>query len=236
MSYLSITFTVLFYLATLILMIGLAFKIRQYWITPAPLKIPTTPAPLTQRGVVYRMAREIFIFESLFKANKWIWLFGVLFHFGMLLAVLRHLQYFTQDAWSWVIFIQPFGKYAAIAMLIGLSGLLLRRIVVDRIRYISSPSDYLMLILFIGITLTGTLMTVVGYVDVITLNDFFLGLMRFDPQNLPPNTPMLIAHLSLVIVLMLIFPFSKLLHAPAVFFSPTRNQADDSREKRHVAR
>jgi nitrate reductase gamma subunit len=42
-------------------------------------------------------------------------------------------------------------------------------------------------------------------------------------------------HLALVLVLMLIFPFSKLLHAPGVFFSPSRNQADDPREARHLA-
>jgi len=141
MSFLSITFIVLFYAATLILVAGLAFKIHQYWTTPAPLHIPITPAAVTQRGVFYRMAREVLLFESLFKANKWIWFFGFLFHFGMLLAVLRHLQYFTEPVWSWVIFIQPLGKYAAIAMLVGLMGLLIRRIAVDRIRYISSPSD-----------------------------------------------------------------------------------------------
>ena len=36
-------------------------------------------------------------------------------------------------------------------------------------------------------------------------------------------------------LLMLIFPFSKLLHAPGVFFSPTRNQVDNARERRHLA-
>ena len=41
--------------------------------------------------------------------------------------------------------------------------------------------------------------------------------------------------LLLVALLMIIFPFSKLLHAPGVFFSPTRNQADNPREKRHLA-
>ena len=33
---------------------------------------------------------------------------------------------------------------------------------------------------------------------------------------------------------MIIFPFSKLLHAPGVFFSPTRNQVDNPREQRHL--
>jgi hypothetical protein len=38
-----------------------------------------------------------------------------------------------------------------------------------------------------------------------------------------------------VAILMIIFPISKLLHAPGVFFSPTRNQMDNSRERRHIA-
>ena len=42
-------------------------------------------------------------------------------------------------------------------------------------------------------------------------------------------------HLFLVAVLMIVFPLSKLLHAPGVFFSPTRNQVDNPREKRHIA-
>ena len=42
-------------------------------------------------------------------------------------------------------------------------------------------------------------------------------------------------HLLLVVALMLVFPFSKLLHAPGVFFSPTRNQVDNPRERRHLS-
>ena len=50
--------------------------------TPAPLKIPTTPAPTTTGGVVLRMFREVVFFESLFKSNKWIWLFGWTLSYG----------------------------------------------------------------------------------------------------------------------------------------------------------
>jgi nitrate reductase gamma subunit len=42
-------------------------------------------------------------------------------------------------------------------------------------------------------------------------------------------------HLALVALLMILFPFSKLLHVPGIFFSPTRNQVDNPREKRHLA-
>jgi nitrate reductase gamma subunit len=51
-----------------------------------------------------------------------------------------------------------------------------------------------------------------------------------------PADPLLLLHLLLVAALMIIFPFSKLLHAPGLFFSPSRNQADNPREKRHIAK
>lgn len=224
----------MFYIATLLLVVGLAYKIFDYSRTPAPLKIPTTPAPTTQTGVVYRMAKEVVLFESLFKSNKWIWVFGWLFHFGLLLVLLRHLRYFTEPVWFWVDIIQPFGKYASFMMVIGLVGLLARRYLVDRVRYISTPSDVLMLVLLIAIGVTGMLMTFVVHTDIVALKAFFLGLMYLDVQPVPQD-PILLIHLALVALLMAIFPISKLLHAPGVFFSPTRNQADNPREHRHVA-
>jgi nitrate reductase gamma subunit len=227
-------YTGLFYVATVILIVGLALRIKKYAQTPAPLKIPTMPAPLTETGVAMRMAREVVFFESLFKSNKWIWIFGYLFHFGMLLVLLRHLRYFTEPVWFWVNWIQPFGKYAAFAMLAGLLGLWARRFLVDRIRYISTPSDHLMLALLVGIAMSGLGMTYLAHTDIVAVKGFFLGLMRFSPQPLPSD-PLLLVHLGLVATLMIIFPVSKLLHAPGVFFSPTRNQVDNARERRHLA-
>lgn len=59
MTLLTIFYTVLFYFATGVFVIGLAVKIRSYAKTPAPLKIATTPAPVTTGGVSLRMAREV---------------------------------------------------------------------------------------------------------------------------------------------------------------------------------
>ncbi len=230
----SMLFALLFYFAFLVFALGLGYRIYGYAKTPQPLKIPTTPAPITSGGVVLRMAREIFLFESLFKSNLWIWLFGALFHAGLALVLLRHLRYFTEPVWSWVALLQPFGIYAGFPMVIGLAALWARRFLVDRIRYISTPSDHLMLVLLIAIGLSGLSMKWVAHTDIISTKAFFLGLMRFDLQPLPASA-LLYVHLGLVATLMLIFPFSKLLHAPGVFFSPSRNQADNPREQRHLA-
>jgi nitrate reductase gamma subunit len=234
MSVLTVIFALLFYTATVILVAGLVAKIRQYARTPAPLKIPTTPAPTTRGGVVARLFREVVFFESLFKGSKWSWLFGWLFHFGLFIVLVRHLRYFTEPIWFVAALVQDIGVYMGFVMLLGLLGLLARRSLVDRLRYISAPSDYLMLVLLIAIGGSGLLMKYVARTDIVGVKAFFLGLMRFDWQPLPADAVLLI-HLALVAALMIIFPFSKLLHAPGLFFSPTRNQADDPRERRHIA-
>jgi len=231
---LSTLYAVLFYVATVLLLVGTGLKIRKYARTPAPLKIPTTPAPTTRRGVWLRMFREVVFFESLFKSNKWIWVFGWMFHLGLALVLIRHLRYFTQPVWFWVRWEQPFGIYASFALVLGLAGLWARRFLVERIRYISSPSDHLMLALLLAIALSGMSMKFVSGTDIIGVKIFFLGLLRFQISALP-NSPALLIHLGLVATLMIIFPISKLLHVPGVFFSPTRNQVDDPREHRHLA-
>jgi nitrate reductase gamma subunit len=234
MSILTIAYAALFYIATAVLVVGVALKIRRYAGTPAPLKIPTTPAPTTTRGVALRLTREVVFFESLFKASKWTWLFGWLFHAALLLVLLRHLRYFQQPVWTPIVWVQAFGMYAGFAMVLGLAGLWARRFLVDRVRYISTPSDHLHLALLLAIGLSGLGMRFVAPTDIVAVKAFMLGLMRFDLQPLPTD-PALLLHLTLVALLMLIFPISKLLHAPGLFFSPTRNQADTSREVRHLA-
>jgi nitrate reductase gamma subunit len=115
-----------------------------------------------------------------------------------------------------------------------LGGLWGRRLFVERIRYISTPSDHLMLLLLIGIAASGLMMKFAVHTDVIAVKGYFLGLMHLNIQMLPADL-LLFVHLSLVISLLVVFPFSKLLHAPGVFFSPTRNQKDNPREQRHLS-
>ncbi len=224
-----------FYIATIVLIVGVVMKVIRYARVPSPLVIPTTPAPVTRGGVVLRMAREVTVFESLFKSNIWTWVLGILFHYGMLIALLRHLRYFTDPVWGWVTLIQWMGVYAGFAMLAGLAGLFIRRVFVDRVRYISSPSDYLILALLFMIAFSGMMMKYVSHTDIVAVKEFIRGVMTFHWSPMPTDVPLLI-HFTLVITLMIIFPISKMIHAPGVFFSPTRNMVDNPREVRHVAK
>ena len=231
---LSVVFAILFYASALLLVAGVTRKIAIYARTPAPLKIPTTPAPRTKAGVVWRMTKEVTVFQSLFKSNKWTWMFGWVFHVALALVLFRHLRYFQEPVWTIVALIQPFGKYAAFGMLFGLAGLWARRFLVDRVRYISSLSDHLMLALLIAIGLSGLGIKYLAHTDIVAVKAYMLGLMYFDLQPLPADIFVLL-HFSLIITLMVIFPISKLLHVPGLFFMPTRNQVDNAREVRHTA-
>jgi nitrate reductase gamma subunit len=185
----------------------------------------------------------VVLFESLFKSNKWIWVFGYMFHAALALVVLRHLRYFIDPTWFWVPdimwlgleLVQPFGMYAGFAMLAALLALWARRFLVPRVRYVSDFSDHLMLVLLILIGVSGLGMKFINHTDIVSVKTFFIGLMTFNFQPLPADPPLLV-HLALVAALMIVFPFSKLLHAPGLFFSPSRNQADNVREKRYVPR
>lgn len=239
MSALSILYVILFYVAMITLVAGITNKLLQYKRVPAPLKIAVTPAPMTKPGVVYRFFTEVVLFNSLFRATKWTWIFGFMFHASLLLAFFRHLRYvISPDSIFWPLVnnmvVQSFGHYAGFAMVLGLLGLLGRRIFVDRVRYISSPSDYLMLLLILGIAGTGLAIVYVAHTDIVQLKAFIMGLFFFDWQELPSD-PILLAHLTMVLFLAVIFPVSKLMHAPGLFMAPTRYQIDNPREKRHLS-
>jgi len=231
MSVVTLAYALAFYAATALFLGGLGYRIIQYLRTPQPLPIPTTPAPTTRAGAALRVLRELILFESLFKASKPTWVLGWVFHAGLLFVLLQHLRYLTEAWWGWVAFVHAHGAYASAAMLAGLAGLWARRLLVDRLRHISAPSDHLMLALLIALGASGAALKYASPTNIVAVKAFVRGLVELDWRPLPAD-PLLLVHLALAALLIGVFPFSKLLHAPGLFFSPTRYQADDVRERR----
>ena len=235
MSLISIILIIFFYISALVFISGLSYKLIQYWKTPAPLKIPIAPSSLDTKGVFLRYLREIFLFASLFKANKWTWLFGWSFHLALVLLFFRHLVYFWPGDVPLMLYKTEPLKYAAYPLIFGLLGLLGRRVFIDRVRYISAPSDYLMLLVFIFIASTGMIMTFANYhPNLLMVKNFASGLISLQWSELPGEIIFLL-HIFPVFCLIAVFPISKLLHAPGIFFSPTYNQVDNARKKRHIS-
>ena len=215
-------------------------------------------SPHTTLGVVGRMAFEILFFRSLFRntktelrngpqlsygSSKYLWLGAIVFHWSFLIIFLRHFRLFMEPIPSFVLAIQNIDGFMQIGLpvllitdalfSIALLFLLFRRIIDSRVRYISLAADYFPLFLIISIAVTGILMRYFDKVDLIKIKELAVGLFAFHPAVPEGIGVMFFIHLFLVCTLITYFPFSKLLHMPGIFLSPTRNLANNSRMKRH---
>ena len=261
------------YVVFVILLAGFAYRIITWGRAPVPFRIPTTCGqgkslpwiksnpvenPAGTPGVFGRMAQEIFLFRSLFRNTevkiiggrpvyggaKWLWFFGLMFHFSLLIVAIRHLRFFTEPVIPCVGTISALDGFleigvptlymSDIVLLAGLTFLFLRRLVIPRLGYISLVTDYFALLLIGGVAVTGLLMRHFFPVDLNALKTMTMGWVTFAPVA-PGNISVIFyIHLCFVFFLMAWLPFSKLMHMGGVFMSPARNLANTSRMKRHI--
>ena len=220
--------------------------------------------PTTTWGVIARMFMEILFFRSLFRntsldfkhgrayfsSAKWLWLFALAFHYSFLVVILRHLRFFTLPEPFFVTLLEnvdgfaevglwPFawlpGLYVSGVVLLGaVTYLFLRRVFIPNLRYISLANDWFPLFLILHIAATGILMRYILKTDVVAVKQLTLSLVHFQPKIPEGIGTIFYVHLFQVCVLFAYFPFSKLMHAPGVFLSPTRNMVNNSRKVRHI--
>ena len=215
--------------------------------------------PSTKMGVVGRMLLEILCFRSLFRNNrmelregkklvfiweKWLWLAGLLFHWSFFIILFRHLRMFLEPVPAVVKLVTSldgffvFGMYGLfftnVFILLAITYLFIRRIVLPQVRYVSLPADYFPLLLILGIAVSGVLMKYIYRVDLIAVKELTLGLATLNPVVPEGIGAIFYVHLFLVSILLIYFPFSKLMHLGGVFLSPTRNLPNNSRVARHV--
>jgi nitrate reductase gamma subunit len=224
------------------------------WIKSSKLENPHTTL-----GVIGRMALEILLFRTLFRntktelkngsklvygSNKYLWLGAILFHWSLLIIFIRHFRLFTEPIPSVVLWLQnldgflqvgvPILYMTDVIITVALLYLIFRRIVDSKLRYISLVSDFFPLFLILGIAATGILMRYFDRVDLIKVKELAIGLFSFHPVIPQGIGNLFYIHLFLVCTLISYIPFSKLLHMPGIFLSPTRNLANNNRAKRHV--
>ena len=215
-------------------------------------------SPHTTLGVVARMALEVLLFRSLFRNSKvslqnqrayyggakWLWLAGLTFHWSFLVILTRHLRFFTEPVPMPISLLSTLDGLFEIslptlymtdaAIVMAVTYLFFRRVAIPHLRYISLAADYFPLFLILGIALSGILMRHVYKVDLQKIKELSLGWFALQP-SLPEGIGIIFyIHLFLVCSLLVYFPFSKLMHMGGVFFSPTRNLANNNRMRRHI--
>ena len=264
------------YLAVALFIGGFIYRIYHWSKSPVPFKIPTTcgqqyslpwikqdklEAPVTTAQVVARMALEVVLFRSLwrntkatvydgpkltYESSKWLWLFGIVFHYSFLVIILRHLRLFLEPVPGFVAWMEtmdsllqigsPLMYITDVTIVLALGFLFARRLSNPQVRYLSLANDYFPLFLLLAIAVSCILMSFFmrTNVDIEAVKQLALGLVTFHPTIVADISALFYVHLFLVCVLLAYFPFSKLMHMGGVFLSPTRNMANDSRMKRHI--
>jgi nitrate reductase gamma subunit len=215
--------------------------------------------PQSKGGVLLRMALEVLLFRSLFRNSraqfldgprlrygeeKFLWLGALAFHWSLLIILIRHLRFFVSPVPRLVMALEALDGFFQVSapqllvtdlvILAALLFLLQRRLRNPQVRYISLFTDYFALFLLLGIASSGVLMRYFFRVDLERVKEVALGLVTFSPTVPAGVGPLFFVHLTLVSVLLVYFPFSKLVHMGGIFLSPTRNLPNNSRTKRHV--
>lgn len=272
------------YIAVLIFVIGIIYRVWKWARSPVPFRIPTTCGqqktlpwikannlenPSNTVGVIGRMALEVLLFRSLlrntttelkqgvrklvYKDSLLLWLGALLFHWSLLIILLRHSKFFLEpvpsflllfERWdgilqvsvpSWFPSMFPILFISNIVILLALTYLLLRRVLTSQIRYISLPADYLVVLLILGVVTSGILTKFFFKVDIVGVKALALGVITFQPSVPADGIGLFFyIHLFLICTLIAYFPFSKLMHMPGIFLSPTRNLANTNRISRHI--
>ena len=262
------------YLSVLLFFVGFTWRIFDWMKSPVPFRIPTTcgqakslkwikrdelESPSGFWGVVGRMSLEVLFFRSLFRNNKaeiapgpslayasskWLWMAGLIFHWSLLVIILRHYRFFLASIPGFVEFLESIDGFLQITLptlyitdlllVLAVTFLVLRRLASAQMRIISLSTDYFPLFLILAIALSGISMRYLDKVDIVAVKVLVQGLVSFQFDAPGEIGAIFYVHLFLVCVLASYFPFSKLMHMGGIFLSPTRNLANNSREKRHI--
>ncbi len=182
-----------------------------------------------------------------------LWVGALAFHYAFLTTLIRHSRFFLEPVPVCIQLLEKVDSFFRVEVLydvaqVGLPGvyvsglvllaavtyLFLRRLFVTNVRYISLSSDFFPLFLIMGIAFTGILMRYFTKVDITGIKELSMGLVTFRPSIPEGISALFYVHLFLVSVLLMYFPFSKLMHLGGIFLSPTRNMTTNTREVRHV--
>jgi nitrate reductase gamma subunit len=227
-TYLQITSVWGVYLAGIVFIAGMAWRIWEWRTTPkSPIPLGMFPKPKTGAGRFFKMLKDTFVAPQSFRIEPWMWLAAMAFHIAALGAFVGHLRLLhefpflpemlgeagmnTFAAWS--------GSIAGVLMLGAIIFWIARR-TYGPYKTISVPEDYLLLALLLGVVLMGDHMRFVygSTVHAATYREWFLSLMRFRPAFPAELTAgnvgiSLGTHMLFVDAFLIYFPFSKLVHS-----------------------
>jgi nitrate reductase gamma subunit len=211
------------YIAVVVFLGGIAYRLYRWrQKSPVSARLSLFPRPESRLGRLVDTVVDMFTLKGLWKVNKPLWVGGFIMHLGLLLLLLGHVRAFTDYYFMWELlqwgeeqqdqFSRVAGTIAGLLFMVPLFYLLARRFS-GAVKWLSTPEDYLVLFLLLAIAITGNHMRFLLEVDSHQVRSFMQGLLffRWRPAPVSASTSF-IYHFAFVQLLMMYFPFSKLMH------------------------
>ena len=214
------------YLAVGVFLAGTIWRIIR--VLKRPAFAPTLAIYPEEKPSWLFAARDALLLPTVFRHNAPLWLALMLFHVGLAFLLIGHLELIADfkslQAIPHSIFI---GKgLVGLTMLLCLLYFLARRMV-SPTKDLSVPEDYLLLVLVVLTVLFGSQMdwarTWYDYstMSVADYRTYLSSLLVFKPKlgsiDSAGHSFMLVAHVFFANVLLMVFPFTKLMHAIFTF-------------------
>ena len=214
------------YLAATVFLTGVVSRLRAWRRVPHPGLMTVYP---TKGSGIAELAKEALFFPSLFRGDRTLWLLSWSFHVTLALALIGHLRVVTAlldrglasvgvgsagvAAMSAIA-----GGAAGIVLLVTVMTLLARRLLLARVREISTPPDFLALLLLVAVITTGNVMRFGGMrFDLAETRVWAASLLTCSP--VVPAHPAFLLHAFFAELMIFYIAFSKLMHFGGVFFT-----------------
>lgn len=213
---------VLPYIAGAIFLIGVTYRVAGWLKVPVPFQLTLFPAPADGTGRIAAVGTEMLFFKSLYQNDKNLWLWAWLLHLSLAMVIGGHIVgiYFLMNQFTLIGFTPAasqatsafLGTVAGIVLMAAIIVLLYRRFANPEVKRLSDPADFVDLLFILAIVVTGNHMRLPAvHVDLPPIKAYLGSLLTFGSQPIPDN-PIFIAHFTVVMLFLIYFPFSKMLH------------------------
>ena len=219
------------YVALIVFVAGMAYRINVWMKLKSPA-MTLFPAPPDERANMINVVQEAVVFKSLFNGDRLLWSFAWVFHAVLALIFIGHfrvianvdaiLMKFGMSEKAIESMSSGAGGAAGVIILIALILLLVRRFVIPRVAEITGLSDYFSLLLIAAIIITGDLMRFgAEHFDLALTREYFAALATFSGVTTAKalDNGLFLLHMTLALVLIMVIPFSKILHFGGIFFT-----------------
>lgn len=210
------------YMAVAVFLVGMAYRTGRWLRKPVPFQLALDPTHRGTMAPVAETAKELLLFSSLYRGDRRLWRWAWLMHVSLAAIIAGHVvgivwvgRQFSHLGVSPVTstaLSQILGGIFGLLFVVSVVALLYRRRAIPEVKRLSDPADYFDLVLLLAIAITGLQMRLATpELEQTAVRTYLGGLLTFQPGPMP-TAGMFVGHFALVNVLLMYFPFSKLVH------------------------